>query len=76
MKQIRNDIKERWPVGTFGAIFTLINEREFLVDFAETVRRYVCPNKGDKFCSRSELLGKLAKLNELINGKEENKRSH
>lgn len=49
-------------------------QREFLVDFAETVRRYVCPQKGDKFCSRSELLGKLAQLNALINGKEEIKR--
>lgn len=47
---------------------------DLLSGFAETVRRYVCPKKGDKFCSRSELLGKLAQLNELINGKEEIKR--
>lgn len=49
-------------------------QKAVLVDLAETVRRYVAPTRNDKFCSRSELLGKLAELNDLINGKEKTTR--
>lgn len=37
-----------------------------VMDFVNTVRRYVNPKKGDAFCSRSELLGKLNELTKLI----------
>ena len=37
-----------------------------LAGFIDTVRRYVNPRKGDAFCSRSELLGKLKELTKLI----------
>lgn len=37
-----------------------------LAGFIDTVRRYVNPRKGDAFCSRSELLGKLNELTKLI----------
>lgn len=37
-----------------------------LAGFIDTVRRYVNPQKGDAFCSRSELLQKLNELQKLI----------
>lgn len=40
--------------------------KELLMEFSDTIRRYVCPTRDDKFCSRSELLHALAKFNELI----------
>lgn len=40
--------------------------KDLLANFADAVRRYVNPRKGDAFCSRSELLGKLNELTKLI----------
>jgi len=37
-----------------------------LSTFADAVRRYVNPKKGDAFCSRSELMQKLNELQKLI----------
>lgn len=37
-----------------------------LSNFADAVRRYVNPKKGDAFCSRSELMQKLNELTKLI----------
>ena len=39
---------------------------DLVVDFADAVRRYVNPKKGDAFCSRSELMQKLNELQKLM----------
>ena len=41
-------------------------QKNRLSSFADAVRRYVSPKKGDAFCSRSELLQKLNELQKLI----------
>lgn len=40
--------------------------KDLISDFADAVRRYVSPKKGDAFCSRSELMQKLNELQKLI----------
>lgn len=40
--------------------------KDLLENFADAVRRYVNPRKGDAFCSRSELLRGLNELTKLI----------
>lgn len=51
-------------------------QREMLLDhiqemmdaasaLVEAVERYVCPKKGDKYCSRGEVLAKLAQLKKI-----------
>ena len=37
-----------------------------VMDFVNTVRRFVNPRKGDAFCSRSELMQKLNELQKLM----------
>ena len=39
---------------------------DLVADFADVVRRYVNPKKGDAFCSRSELMQKLNELQKLV----------
>ena len=40
--------------------------KDLLKNFADAVRRYVNPKKGDAFCSRSELMQKLNELQNVI----------
>lgn len=40
--------------------------KDLVAEFADAVRRYVNPKKGDAFCSRSELLQKLNELQKVI----------
>lgn len=37
-----------------------------VMDFVNTVHRYVNPKKGDAFCSRSELMQRLNELQKLM----------
>jgi len=54
-------------IGIDGVLKTDVYIHQDLVaEFADAVRRYVNPKKGDAFCSRSELLQKLNVLQKLM----------
>jgi hypothetical protein len=40
--------------------------KDLLENFADAVRRYVCPTKDDAFCSRSELLKHLHDFEKMV----------
>lgn len=54
-------------IGIDGVLKTDVYiHQELVATFADAVRRYVNPKKGDAFCSRSELLQKLNELQNVI----------